>query len=184
MSFEKYSPLTAPWFSFHQPATLPALMYFITRGVFPSLPMILLSNARMNLSGTTALNMSNTLLPLQSPTMPQELLPADKLWSRTLLRRTCTFHCFVRPTMGSFLPLKSICWLKFSNSPPSSAPAASPVQAKAYPTSGILCRLLPLFFPCYLPYPMSVLGVASLFSPVRVCLSAIQLLLHNWVSPL
>ena len=160
MSFGKYSPLTAQWFSSHQPATSPARMSFTTRDVSPSLPMILLSTAQTNLSDTTVPNMSSISLPLQSPIMPQERLPAAKLWYLTLSMPTCTSHSFARPTMGLFPPLKLTWWLKSSNSPPSSVPAASPVQAKVYPTSGILYRPLRLFSPCYLLYPMSVLGVA------------------------
>ena len=101
MSFGKYSPLTAQWFSSHQPATSPARMSFTTRDVSPSSPMILLSTAQTNLSDTTVLNMSSISLPLQSPTMPQErCLPPSY---GTSLNADLHFPLFCTPYYG-FVP--------------------------------------------------------------------------------
>ena len=62
-------------------------------------------------------------------------------------------------------------------------PAAFPVPAKAYPNTGILCPLHQLSYPRSLPFPMSGLGVASLFFPARAYLSATLLHLLNRGEP-
>ena len=61
MNFEKCLPLIAHWSFSLLPEQSPAQMCFISRDKFPSLPMILLSTALMNLSVTTALTMSSSL---------------------------------------------------------------------------------------------------------------------------
>ena len=101
MNFEKCLPRIAAHWSFSPlPAQSPAQMFFITWDESLSLPMIPPSPAMMSLSVTTALTMSSSLLPLQSPNTPQGRLHADKPWCLTLSRRTYTSHFFVRPIMG------------------------------------------------------------------------------------